>query len=155
MVNIKKEINNRLIQACKDGFPYEVCGYLIGIIKYGKDTSGLDDLFEISDFMICENINKENPDIRFEINPIDRLKAQKKAELNKLDVIGVYHSHPNHEAYASATDNDFAVESTAYLIYSIFDKEFNELKGYIKNGNTNKLENTEIIISWVSKKKLY
>ena len=146
VVIIKEDVNKELIEVCKNGFPYEVCGYLIGSIKYGKDTSGLDDIFEISYFMICENINRENPEVRFEINPSDRLKAQKDAELNKLDVVGVYHSHPNHEAYASPTDNDFAVESTAYLIYSIFNNKFNDLKAYIKNGNSNRLESTKITI---------
>lgn len=144
MVIISNIVNKKLIEVCEHGFPFEVCGYLLGNLSYGEDPSGIDDVFNISELMICENINKDRPDIRFEINPVDRIKAQSLAESKKIDVIGVYHSHPNHKAYASPTDNDFAVESTIYLIYSIFDSKYKDLKAYFKNSNTQQLESTEI-----------
>jgi proteasome lid subunit RPN8/RPN11 len=144
VVIIHSSTNRSIIIKGEEGHPHEVCGYLIGKHKKGRKNSGMDDIFIITDFMVCENINSDRPDIRFEISPKDHMAATKQAEKQKLDVVGVYHSHPNHKAYASPTDNDYAVERTIYLIYSIFDSKFKDLKAYILNQVTNKLESTKV-----------
>ena len=119
VVKIKKQINDKLIEICEKGFPNEVCGVLIG--KKNKE------IFIIDDYYICENLNKERSIDRYELNPIDYIKAEDRAKKSNASIIGIYHSHPNHPAIASETDKMFAWPDMAYLIYSIYDGKFKNL----------------------------
>ena len=119
MVKIKRQINDKLIEICEKGFPNEVCGVLIG--KKNKE------IFIIDDYYICENLNKERSIDRYELNPIDYIKAEDRAKKSNASIIGIYHSHPNHPAIASETDKMFAWPDMAYLIYSIYDGKFKNL----------------------------
>ena len=119
VVKIKRQINDKLIEICEKGFPNEVCGVLIG--KKNKE------IFIIDDYYICENLNKERSIDRYELNPIDYIKAEDLAKKSNASIIGIYHSHPNHPAIASDTDKMFAWPDMAYLIYSIYDGKFKNL----------------------------
>jgi len=119
VVKIKRQINYKLIEICEKGFPNEVCGVLIG--KKNKE------IFMIDDYYICENLNKERSIDRYELNPIDYIKAEDRAKKSNASIIGIYHSHPNHPAIASETDKMFAWPDMAYLIYSIYDGKFKNL----------------------------
>jgi proteasome lid subunit RPN8/RPN11 len=119
VVKIKRQINDKLIEICEKGFPNEVCGVLIG--KKNKE------IFIIDDYYVCENLNKERSIDRYELNPIDYIKAEDRAKKSDASIIGIYHSHPNHPAIASETDKMFAWPDMAYLIYSIYDGKFKNL----------------------------
>jgi len=119
VVKIKRQINDKLIEICEKGFPNEVCGVLIG--KKNKE------IFIIDDYYICENLNKERSIDRYELNPIDYIKAEDRAKKSNASIIGIYHSHPNHPAIASETDKMFAWPDMAYLIYSIYDGKLKNL----------------------------
>ena len=119
VVKIKRQINDKLIEICEKGFPNEVCGVLIG--KKNKE------IFIIDDYYVCENLNKERSIDRYELNPIDYIKAEDRAKKSNASIIGIYHSHPNHPAIASETDKMFAWPDMAYLIYSIYDGKFKNL----------------------------
>ena len=148
MVKTTTEINNKLIKISQEGFPYEVCGFLLGKLEYGENKSdGTDTKFDIKEVLVCENINKESPEVRFMMKEGEWQRAEEVADEKGLRVIGVYHSHPNHKAYASTTDNLYAQPDTIYLIYSILEAKFHEVKGYMLNTKINKLQETEIQIS--------
>ena len=51
VVRLSRAVNNDIIEICKDGFPNEVCGVLIGKME--------EDDFQISSFVACKNLNKE------------------------------------------------------------------------------------------------
>ena len=50
MVEISKSINDKIMRICEKGFPYEVCGVLIGTKNNNK--------YIVKDFYDCENLNK-------------------------------------------------------------------------------------------------
>ena len=139
VVKIKKRFNNKLIEICEEGFPNEVCGVLIG--KKDKE------IFTINDYYVCENLNKERSVDRYELNPIDYIKAENHAKKITSSIIGIYHSHPNHPAIASETDKMFAWPDMAYLIYSIYDSKFKDLISWQIDESKDKFVeiNTELI----------
>ncbi|MBT3476188.1 M67 family metallopeptidase [bacterium] len=145
MVKISLETNNQLVDISEKGFPYEVCGFLLGEIRYGeKESDGMDNEFDIKEILVCENINKETPEIRFEMKEGEYEHAEVVAKDKGLRIIGIYHSHPDHKSYASPTDNLYAQPDTIYLIYSIMNAKFNELKGYILNTKDWELQEIKI-----------
>jgi len=91
-------------------YPHEGCGFF-----YGK----IGDRKEVVEIREVENQNKTNPERIFEIAPIDYVKAERYAIENDLDLIGVYHSHPDHPAVPSPTDLKFAQPNFSYVIVSI------------------------------------
>jgi proteasome lid subunit RPN8/RPN11 len=56
---------------------------------------------------------------RYEIDPLETLAAEDQADALGLRIIGVFHSHPDHPAAPSQTDQHFAVPWYSYLITSV------------------------------------
>jgi proteasome lid subunit RPN8/RPN11 len=56
---------------------------------------------------------------RYWIDPRDLLNAQKTARSRSLQIIGIYHSHPDHPAVPSETDRVLAWATYSYLIVSV------------------------------------
>ena len=119
MVEISKSINDKIMRICEKGFPYEVCGVLIGTKNNNK--------YIIKDFYDCENLNKARAADRYELNPKDYMQGEKIAKDLGLSIIGIYHSHPSHPAIASETDKLYAWPEMAYMIYSIYENKFKNL----------------------------
>lgn len=92
-------------------FPYECCGFL-----YGFDNT---DQRYIELAMPVSNSKSGDQRRRFEITPADYLFAERYALESGLDLLGVYHSHPNHPAIASEHDLAVAMPFFSYVIVSV------------------------------------
>ena len=74
-------------------------------------------------FFLARNI-EESP-VNFTISNEELLKAYSLAEEKKLDVIGIFHSHPQSKAYPSNTDKKFMESNPViWVIYSGTDENF-------------------------------
>lgn len=92
-------------------FPEECCGTMLG---HDRD----DGVREITSVIAIENTKDENRKRRYLIEPTALLAAEKTARAEGLDVLGIYHSHPNHPSQASEFDRDHAMPFWSYLIIS-------------------------------------
>ena len=81
-------------------------------------TEAEDESREISEVYKIINTKEENRERRYLIEPTEQLKAERYARENQLDVLGVYHSHPNHPSQASEFDRVHAMPFWSYLIIS-------------------------------------
>lgn len=95
------------------GYPNEICGILLGSERDGRRV--------ISGSMPIENSFEATEQYhRFLITPEDMLRAERLARQQRLDVLGVYHSHPDEEARPSNYDRDHAAWTTwSYIILSV------------------------------------
>jgi proteasome lid subunit RPN8/RPN11 len=80
-------------------YPRECCGVLLGHLDAADD-----DLRTATVAIPCRNAYDGDQRDRFFIDPGDQLAAQKRARVEDLEVLGFFHSHPDDEAYFSATD---------------------------------------------------
>lgn len=94
----------------KQTYPYECCGFM-----FGKDGSPR----RITSVTEVVNSKEGDQRRRFEIKPTDYMKAEKYALDNDLDLLGVYHSHPDHPALPSETDLKMAVPFFSYVIIAV------------------------------------
>lgn len=101
-----------------EGYPYEICGLLLG-------PSGGD---RVTEARRARNTVTDRAHDRYEIDPRDQLRIQREADAAGLDVLGYYHSHPDHPARASITDAERAWAGPVYLIVSCE-------KGRVVDGN--------------------
>ncbi len=56
---------------------------------------------------------------RYELSPKDYLRAELEAAKQEIDLVGVFHSHPDHPSEPSTFDRDHALPHFAYLITSV------------------------------------
>jgi len=105
-------------------YPNECCGVLIGEIdKAGvKITKHARPIINARDG--SEQYN------RFLITPEDMLRAEQIARSMKLDVIGFYHSHPDHPSAPSGYDKDHALPFYSYIIVAVEKGKSEELTSW-------------------------
>jgi len=94
-------------------YPNECCGFLIGEVdKAGVKT--------VKSAQAINNAREDGEQYhRFLIKPEDMMKAEQTARSMKLDVIGFYHSHPDHPSAPSDYDRDHALPFYSYVIISV------------------------------------
>ncbi len=95
----------------ESAYPLEACGFLLGSDKGRKRY--------ITEIIEVENISSENQKRRFVIDPREYMKAEKYALKEGLQLLGIYHSHPDHPAIPSVHDLEFAQPYFSYFISSI------------------------------------
>ncbi len=92
-------------------FPEECCGFLIG--RAAGDTTTVERLLPV------ENERQDSRHNRYVIEPETVLKAHKEARAAGADVVGYYHSHPDHPSRPSDFDREHAWPGLSYLIVSV------------------------------------
>ncbi len=89
--------------------PNESCAILLG-----KEN-------QVSDLFLTENIEKSPTNFTISNNQL--IEAYKIAEEKKMEVIGIFHSHPNSDAFPSNTDKKFMQSNpVVWIIYSGINK---------------------------------
>ena len=95
--------------------PNESCALLFGKKDNGKII--------VSEIYTAENIEKST--INFTISNEQLIKGYKIAEDKGLEVIGIFHSHPDSEPYPSETDKKFMeINPVTWVIFSLVTNEF-------------------------------
>ena len=108
---LKQSDKKVLSQYSENQKPNEACAIL-----FGKNN-------QVLDIFLAENID-ESP-INFTISNEQLLEGYKIAEDKKMDVIGIFHSHPNSDAFPSNTDKKFMQSNpVVWIIYSGINKNF-------------------------------
>jgi proteasome lid subunit RPN8/RPN11 len=90
-------------------YPHECCGALLG--RHGH----------VLDLLPLPNTTEEGPRRRFLVRASDYQQAERRAAEMRLDLLGFYHSHPDHPARPSQYDLDHAWPTFAYIIVSVVD----------------------------------
>lgn len=94
-------------------YPEECCGFLIGHSGDGEETTVVERVLSVG------NERAESRHNRYLINPETVLAAHKEARALGLDVMGYYHSHPDHPARPSEFDREHAWPGLSYVIVSV------------------------------------
>ncbi len=92
------------------GYPEETCGILVG--RPGPTP-------EVVEFYPVANAVTERAHDRYVIDPLEQLRIEKDAWRRNLEIVGFYHSHPDHPARPSQFDTDRAWPLWTYVVVSI------------------------------------
>ncbi len=109
--DLLEEIGRRALRA----YPEECCGILIGKLPSGNNAPTT-----VEHALPSNNLAEaEKRPTFYTIDPAAILHADQFARGNNLEIIGFYHSHPDHPARPSKTDAALGWEVYTYLIVSI------------------------------------
>ena len=110
---------DKLVAHAIEQQPSESCAMLFGK-KVGDD-------WNVKEVFLTQNM--DNSQTNFTISPEELLKGYQIAQKNQLEVVGVFHSHPNSDAIPSNTDKKFMQNNPVPWI--IFSGVNNNLKAYL------------------------
>ena len=110
-IELSPEDWKRIEQHGAEAYPNECCGMLLGKEQGGRKV--------IEDILPLPNAREDSPRNRFLILPEDFLKGEREARSRGLDIIGFYHSHPDHFAQPSEYDRAHAWPWYTYLILGV------------------------------------
>jgi proteasome lid subunit RPN8/RPN11 len=84
----------------EETYPHECCGVLLGVSLDGVQQS----VNKVEAVVRAGNTRTDSAHNRYQISPHELVRIQREARQRELDIIGFYHSHPDHPARWSPTD---------------------------------------------------
>lgn len=122
IIRISQSILQRINRHGEFDYPYECCGFLLG-----SDNDGIR---HITDLRMQKNERDDSRENRFLISPEAFKDAERYADEMKIDLLGIYHSHPDHPADPSEFDREHAWPWFTYVIVSVNHGKAGALKAW-------------------------
>jgi proteasome lid subunit RPN8/RPN11 len=126
-IHLDPLLRTRLETLVCAGYPCETCGLLLGDRAGGTVT--------VREVVQARNLNHERARDRYELDPDDFLAADARAFRQGIEIVGIWHSHPDHPARPSVTDRDAAWHGWSYIIVSVGADGIRELRSWRLNGD--------------------
>lgn len=110
-LKLRRGLRQEIEANASTGYPNESCGLLIGGCN-GDETV-------VEHMTAALNLDSKRPRDRYVLDPDDFARADRLASARGLDVVGIWHSHPDHPAEPSQTDLEAAWPRYSYVIVSV------------------------------------
>ena len=104
---LSSELKRLQAHAC-EGYPHEVVGILAGSRQEYRITKAQP--------LVNERTDTHN---RYKVSGLLLMRAEQKLEAEGLEIVGYYHSHPDHPSQYSQYDQDHALPNMSYLITAV------------------------------------
>ncbi|MBW4572399.1 MAG: M67 family metallopeptidase [Tolypothrix carrinoi HA7290-LM1] len=108
-------------------YPEECCGIILGYLA--NESKTVVEVIPTENAWSGETV-LDNKRRRYAIAPEIMLKIQKEARSCSLNIIGIYHSHPDNPAIPSESDRILAWQEYSYIIVSVPNGKAGELKSW-------------------------
>jgi proteasome lid subunit RPN8/RPN11 len=125
MIQIQSEPWAAMVAHARQTYPNECCGAMLGSISDGTKL--------VRAAMPLENAFAGEQAARYELRPEDLLAADRAARARNLELIGIYHSHPDCDAYFSTTDLKNSCPWYSFVVLSIHKGEFDHANSWLPN----------------------
>ena len=154
MLRVAAEHIRAICAHAQSTYPQECCGLLLG--KLSQDGKILIDAIATENVWSAQAVESfseidtkwqlsENKSTHYTIAPEEILRVQKESRDRQLDIIGIYHSHPDHPAIPSQFDRVCAWQTYSYIIVSVLQGKAGELQSWSLDDN-HQFQPEEIIV---------
>ena len=137
MIRIEAEPWADMVAHARESYPNECCGAMIGSID--------GEVKAVTLAQPLENAYSGEQGARYELRPEDLLEADKKARAAGLDLIGIFHSHPDCDAYFSKTDLENSCPWYSFVVLSVKGGKFDHANSFLPNAEQTVAEKEELI----------
>lgn len=118
------DVLKQLTQHAEQQYPNECCGFL-----FGKDGAAR----TVTAARRAKNLKAGDRRDRFEIAPPEYREAEAYADEQALELLGIYHSHPDHPAVPSEHDRKAALPFFSYIILSVSTGKTSDIRSWRLN----------------------
>ncbi len=115
----------KLETMARNGYPNESCGVLVGACGNGE--------VRVERVFQARNLNTERARDRYRMDPGGILSADQSAREAGLEIVGFWHTHPDHPAHPSETDRKAAWKGYSYVIVSVSAERIEDLRSWRLN----------------------
>lgn len=136
MIHVNKEAWDLMVAHAEKTFPNECCGAMLGTID-GDNKS-------VTKAVAIENSYTGEQGARYELRPEDLLEADRQARAAGLDLIGIFHSHPDCDAYFSKTDLENSCPWYSFVVLSIKGGKFDHANSFLPNADQTAADKEEL-----------
>jgi proteasome lid subunit RPN8/RPN11 len=136
MIEIQKQAWEVMVRHAEATYPRECCGVMIG------STDGDHKL--VTEAHALENVYTGGQEDRYEIRPADLLNSDREARKQGLDLIGIFHSHPDCAAYFSKTDLEHSCPWYSFVVLSIQKGKFDHAGSFQPNADQTEAPKEEL-----------
>ena len=136
MINVESAAMREMIAHGEATYPNECCGAMIGSIDGDEKTVRLS--------LRLDNAAAGSQRAYYELRPEDLLRADREARERQMDLIGIYHSHPDCEAYFSQTDLKNSCPWYSFVVLSIQKGRFDHANSWLPNAEQTAAEKEEL-----------
>lgn len=131
MLKIPQPVFDEIRRHGEETYPYECCGVLLGNVDAENEVR------EVSRIVRAGNTRADSPQNRYNIDPKELIAAQRLAREKDEDIVGFYHSHPDHPARWSQTDfNEAHWFGCSYVITSVKQGKAEVTNSFVLEGNS-------------------
>lgn len=139
MLQLTTEQRSAIAAHGERDYPYECCGLLLGQLA----NDGRKVCLEI--YPISNAREEEAKRNRFLIRPEELLRGEQHAATKELEVVGFYHSHPDHPAVPSTYDLEHAWPVYSYIVVAVRAGHAEELRSWEMQTDRTRFAEEEIL----------
>lgn len=136
MISIEPAAWDVMVSHAQKTYPNECCGAMIGAI----DDSGK----TVRVAVPLENAFSGEQGERYELRQEDLLRADAEARQRGMDLIGIFHSHPDCDAYFSKTDLENSCPWYSFVVLSIKNGRFDHANSFLPDPDQTKADKEEL-----------
>ena len=139
MIQLAAQQHDEIVAHGERDYPYECCGLLLG--RFVEDgAKACSEIYPISNAR--EEEAKRN---RFLIRPEELLRGEREAAAKSLEVVGFYHSHPDHPAVPSQYDLEHAWPRYSYIVVAVRSGQGEDLRSWEMQTDRSRFNEEEIL----------
>ena len=116
-------------------YPNECCGVMLGSV---------DDVKVVRQSVALANVARESHRSRYELAPEDLIQADREARSRGMDLIGIYHSHPDCDAYFSETDLKNSCPWYSFVVLSVKGGRLDHANSFLPDADQSRAEKEEM-----------
>ena len=117
-------------------YPNECCGAMLGTVDGDVKT--------VKVGVAIENAFTGVQHERYELRPEDLLKADREARSRGMDLIGIFHSHPDCDAFFSETDLKNSCPWYSFVVLSVYKGQFHHANSFLPNAEQTEAPKEEL-----------
>jgi proteasome lid subunit RPN8/RPN11 len=137
MIRIERGPWETMVRHARAAYPDECCGAMLGAPGDPK---------VVSLALPLDNAFSGPRASRYELRPEDLIEAERLARSRGLELIGIFHSHPDCDAYFSKTDLENSCPWYSFLVLSIKNGEFDHANSWLPDLDRTQAEREELTL---------
>ncbi len=135
MIHIEESPWRNMIAHAEATYPDECCGVMLGSV---------DEMKIVRQAVALDNVAEGSQRARYELAPEDLIRADREARTHGMDLVGIYHSHPDCDAYFSQTDLKNSCPWYSFVVLSIQNGHFHHANSFLPNAEQTEAKKEEM-----------